>query len=1328
MSNDERRQVIALAATFTAEPLQQGLEYWAERLIIPAAARFAGYNQIFQELLNSEGLLGSNRDGLNVLLVRLSDWLKYTDSGSAVDASVTAGAEWQSVIERNARDLAAALKSAANRSATPHLLLFCPSGDEAAAEASAAVAERERFFKSKEEQIERELSQTSGLYVVKSVDVLRSYGGSQYYNAYLDAEAHIPYTPAFYAWLATIIARRFSAIKRIKPRKIIALDCDHTLWKGVCGEDGPWGIELDEGHRYLQEFMIGQREAGMLLCLCSKNNEEDVAEVFDSRKDMPLSSEHILASRLNWGQKSNNLRQIAQELNLGLDSFVFIDDSPVECAEVEANCPEVLTLNLPQDSREIAGFLDNIWELDHLKVTKEDKKRAEMYQQSSKREEVRRESLTFDEFINSLELEVTIRPIGEDEVRRASELTLRTNQFNASARRRGEAEVESILREGRFGSLVVDVKDRFGEYGIVGLMIYECLNGALRVETMLLSCRALGRGVERRMIAHLGRIARSRGLERLEVEFLPTGKNKPARDFLEEICSGPAQQNGDGFTYSLPAELAEGLGDAKGGMEIRASRLSAPDSARPADPPAGSNSTLWNEIASRLNNADTILKAIEAWAGQHPAFVRKSRGPLVKPRTRLEQFLATKWEEMFGVEIGVHDNFFDFGVDSIKAAGFLNKLQQELNEYLFIVALFDAPTIAELARYLSDSYPDAVKRVCGPDAIEELGLEGQPGKKPSRAPRVNSETIEELRRVIVPLPEYEQSAAPPKNPQAIFVLAPPRSGTTLLRVMLGGHPESFAPPEMQLLLFNSLLDRKRAFSGRNSFWLEGTIRALMEINGCDGDEAKALMEQYEQDGMSAKEFYALIQRSIGGKRLVDKTPSYAMDLQVLKRAERYFDNTLYIHLLRHPYAMIRSFEEARLDQIFRYDTRFKTRELAELIWTISHQNIIEFLKDIPPERQHRLSFEELVRQPETVIGTLCQFLGLDLHPNMLEPQQRRKGSMTDGLHGQSRMLGDVKFHSYKTIDPKVADRWRDERPEGALGKETWETAGLIGYERFDRNEDELKYEEADQAAKRSLDPIPVVASAGKRLPLSVGQERLWFLYQMEPDATAYTAILALQLKGSVNAARLKQSLNEIVRRHAILRTRFESKDGPPYQVVEDEVDLDLVIADLSALPPSIREAEAKRVAAEQSKKPFDLTQACLLRGTLITSGGLTDESGIFNLVLTLPHIIFDGWSHGVLLRELAGIYEQYTDGAPSPLAELSIQYADYASWQREILRAEAIEAHLSYWVEHLSGAPAMLELPTDRPRPPVRSDLGALQRIHLSAPAHPATQAAEQAI
>ncbi|HVG19428.1 MAG TPA: sulfotransferase, partial [Blastocatellia bacterium] len=429
----------------------------------------------------------------------------------------------------------------------------------------------------------------------------------------------------------------------------------------------------------------------------------------------------------------------------------------------------------------------------------------------------------------------------------------------------------------------------------------------------------------------------------------------------------------------------------------------------------------------------------------------------VAPRNELESLLVNLWQQVLRIErVGVEDDFFALGGDSIKGAIFINELQARLGEIIHVVAIFYAPTVAGLAEYLVEHYPGVAPKFFGGGPGEEVER-NKVSLTPTDLQRVDSSKVAEMRRLIRPL-SPRRGRAGPKNPSAVFVLSAPRSGSTLLRVMLAGHPLLFSPPELELLSFNTLEERRAAFTGGDSFWLEGTLRAIMQIKGCDADRARAIMQECEDRRLTTQQFYRLMQEWIGERRLVDKTPSYALDRQVLGRAEEDFDDALYIHLLRHPCGMIQSFDEYKLDQIFfRYEHQFSRRELAELIWVVSSQNIVEFLKRIPPRRKRQVRFEDLVSQPADVMGGLCDFLGLDLHPGMLRPYEDKREKMTDGIHAESRMLGDVKFHAHVGIDPRVGERWKDVVDEDSLGEPTRSLAESLGYGKR-RGETQTEYQ------------------------------------------------------------------------------------------------------------------------------------------------------------------------------------------------------------------------------------------------------------------------------
>ncbi len=249
--------------------------------------------------------------------------------------------------------------------------------------------------------------------------------------------------------------------------------------------------------------------------------------------------------------------------------------------------------------------------------------------------------------------------------------------------------------------------------------------------------------------------------------------------------------------------------------------------------------------------------------------------------------------------------------------------------------------------------------------------------------------------------------------------------------------------------------------------------------------------------------------------------------------------------------------------------------------------------------------------------------------------------------------------------------------------------------------------------KRVDDPLSSITRHSREsgvLPLSYAQQRLWIIDQLEPHSALYNIPLALRLTGDLNLNALAQTFGEIVRRHEVLRTSFTTTEGSPVQLISTASDVELPLVNLSHLATDERETEAQRLAAAEAQRPFDLSLGPLFRVQVLR---LSQTEHI--LLCTMHHIVSDGWSMGILIREVAALYEAFSQGQPSPLPELSIQYADYAVWQRQWLTGEVLESQLSYWREQLSGAPSVLELPTDYPRPAVQSFRGAAQPIQLSA-------------
>jgi len=684
MTQTEQELTIAVAATFTAEPLEEPLTYWMRELGLSARIQFAPYGQVFQSLLDASGPFLTNQQGLNVLLVKPDDWERFRHTDGT---NLHGGA---SEIEGKGRDFAAAARSAAGRSVVPCLVIFCPLSP------APANTELTGTFSRLESIILADLHEANGVYCVSSSGLFGVYPVARCFQGFLDQEAHVPFTPAFYAALATMIARCLFVLTH-RPYKAIVLDCDRTLWNGVCGEDAIEDIIIDGPFRSLQEFMLAQHGAGVLLCLCSKNNEADVRRVFDHHPDMVLRPEHVVSWRLNWARKSENVRSLANELGIAPDSLIFVDDNPVECAEIRAELPEVLTVQLPAEAADIPRFLGHIWAFDHLKVTREDRARAESYAQNTARTRLRKETLTFREFLTALDLDVRIEPMSPADILRVAQLTGRTNQFNCAPSRRRESEIQRILSTGEIECLVVHVKDRFGDYGLVGVVMFAAAAETITVDTFLLSCRVLGRGVEHQMLRDLGRIAKNRGVEHVDIRFCPTGRNQPALDFLDSLQTGSRQSDGQDLMFRLPAHVAAGVAfdpDAAG---------TPPHVSPQSTPRAGiesvrveGGSELLGRIATELADVEQVLKDMESKRRQ-PAPAQGATN-VVPPRTQTEKILCEIWSGLLGIDpVGTRHNFFDMGGHSLLATQVLSRIYDRLGVELSIQNIFDAPTIADLA-------------------------------------------------------------------------------------------------------------------------------------------------------------------------------------------------------------------------------------------------------------------------------------------------------------------------------------------------------------------------------------------------------------------------------------------------------------------------------------------------------------------------------------------------------------------------------------------------------------------------------------------------------
>jgi FkbH-like protein len=332
-----------------------------------------------------------------------------------------------------------------------------------------------------------------------------------------------------------------------RARKVVALDFDGTLWGGIVGEAGVGGLDLGEegvglAFQDFQRELLKLHDIGVLLVACSKNNLEDAVEVFEQHPAMVLRREQLAAERINWQDKATNLRELAAELNLGLDSFVFLDDNPVEREWVRATCPEVLVPDLPEDPVDRVAYLRSAPWFARIATTDADLRRAASYKEQRGRTQLREAATSFDAFLASLEQEAAIEPVTEASLGRAAQLCQRTNQFNLTTKRYTAADLEAMLLADDHELYTLSVADRFGDSGITGLAILRLDGDDAVVDTFLLSCRVLGRRIEDAFLAYLGDRALARGVATLVGLFEATAKNGQVASFYPDrgfLAAGP---------------------------------------------------------------------------------------------------------------------------------------------------------------------------------------------------------------------------------------------------------------------------------------------------------------------------------------------------------------------------------------------------------------------------------------------------------------------------------------------------------------------------------------------------------------------------------------------------------------------------------------------------------------------------------------------------------------------------------------------------------------------------------------------------------------------
>lgn len=403
--------------------------------------------------------------------------------------------------------------------------------------------------------VQRLVEQRNNLYLFDLADKIAEIGRKQFYSDKMWYMSNMPYSRD---GLNTVTAEITSIIDSIfnARKKMIVLDLDNTLWGGVIGEDGIEGIELSdhkEGQRYydFQRQLLEMKNRGIVLALNSKNNQEEAEKAIQEHPAMLLRDNDFVCRKINWENKATNLKAMEAELNLTEGGIIFIDDNPIERETVKGECPEAYVPEFPSDTTELIGFAENIW-FDYcrpLRVLGEDLRKTEMYQSEQRRKQEMGNSLNLDEYITKLEIIVDIHRMTPGELDRVSQLISKTNQFNLTTKRYSKSEIEKIAGNPDNAVYVVCSSDKYGDNGLISVIILIGKEKDILIDTFLMSCRVMGRKLEEVIINELA----SKYKKKMIGEYIPTKKNAPVKELYDKLGFVFVAENDGCKKYELDA-------------------------------------------------------------------------------------------------------------------------------------------------------------------------------------------------------------------------------------------------------------------------------------------------------------------------------------------------------------------------------------------------------------------------------------------------------------------------------------------------------------------------------------------------------------------------------------------------------------------------------------------------------------------------------------------------------------------------------------------------------------------------------------------------------
>jgi FkbH-like protein len=524
---------VRILRSFVVEPLVPLLRAGARLRGLDLSIDVGPFNTYAQDLLDPASDVYTTDPDLVILAVQGRDlvpdlWHRFTD---LTPADVT------STIERTLADLAGWLEAFRRHSQVPLIMptLDRPVWPHAGALDAQGATGQTAAFDDLNRGIRHLAQQQSGIYVLDYDALIATQGRQRWYDERKWLAMRMPLAADSLAALANAYLRLLLPLAGLSCKALV-VDLDNTLWGGILGEDGADGLQV--GTEYpgaaflaLQQALLDLHHRGILLAIASKNDESDALATLERHPNLRLRPHHFSAWRINWNNKAQSLREIAAELNIGIDSLAFLDDNPAERALIRQELPEVRVIDLPDDPIGYAEAVRREPAFDRLVLVDEDSERSRFYQEARQRQALQASSGTLEDFLRSLGMRAEISLVDGPTIGRVAQLTQKTNQFNLTTRRYGEPEIVARVTDPAWRIYTLRLRDRFGDNGLVGVAIVHAGTTTWEIDTFLLSCRVIGRTAETTLLAHLASAAQAAGARDLQGWFRPTAKNDPASQF-----------------------------------------------------------------------------------------------------------------------------------------------------------------------------------------------------------------------------------------------------------------------------------------------------------------------------------------------------------------------------------------------------------------------------------------------------------------------------------------------------------------------------------------------------------------------------------------------------------------------------------------------------------------------------------------------------------------------------------------------------------------------------------------------------------------------------